>query len=37
MRWEPIIKAGPAAGRFNLADYERARSVFSWGAGEGRA
>jgi acetyl-CoA synthetase len=30
MRWEPIIKARPAVGRFNLADYERVRSEFSW-------
>jgi len=30
MRWEPITKPPPAAGRFNLADYERARAEFSW-------
>jgi acetyl-CoA synthetase len=30
MRWEPISKPPPAAGRFNLADYERARAEFSW-------
>src|SRR6516165_4888691 len=29
MRWEPITKP-PAAGRFNLADYERACAEFSW-------
>jgi hypothetical protein len=30
MRWEPITKSPPAAGRFNLADYERACGEFSW-------
>ncbi len=30
MRWEPIIKPPSAAGRFNLADYERACEEFSW-------
>ena len=30
MTWEPITKARPAAGRFNLADYERACGEFSW-------
>ena len=30
MRWEPITKAGPAVGSFNLADYEHACEEFSW-------
>jgi acetyl-CoA synthetase len=30
MRWEPITKPRSAVGRFNLADYERARAEFSW-------
>ncbi|HUK69730.1 MAG TPA: acetate--CoA ligase [Streptosporangiaceae bacterium] len=30
MRWEPIVKERSAAGRFNLADYERACDAFSW-------
>ena len=30
MRWEPIVKERAAAGRFNLADYERACDAFSW-------
>jgi len=30
MRREPITKASPAAGRFNLADYQRACGQFSW-------
>jgi acetyl-CoA synthetase len=30
MRWESIIKPPPAAGRFNLTDYQRACEEFSW-------
>src|SRR5487761_1738397 len=30
MKWEPITKPPPPAGRFNLTDYERARAEFSW-------
>ena len=30
MRWEPITKPPFAAGRFNLADYQRACEEFSW-------
>ena len=30
MRREPIIKPPPAAGRFNLTDYQRACAEFSW-------
>jgi acetyl-CoA synthetase len=30
MRWEPITKPPSLAGRFNLADYERACEEFSW-------
>jgi acetyl-CoA synthetase len=30
MRWEPITKPPPAAGRFNLTDYQRACEGFSW-------
>jgi acetyl-CoA synthetase len=30
MNWEPITKPPPAAGRFNLTDYQRACEEFSW-------
>ena len=33
MRREPIIKPPPAAGRFNLSDYQRACAEFSWSPG----